>query len=33
MALIDAYNEAMYHDLEEEDINEQIAKNGYSFGY
>lgn len=33
MALIDAYNEAMYHDLESVDINEQIANGEYGFGY
>ncbi|MHC5226908.1 terminase large subunit [Enterococcus sp. LJL99] len=33
MALIDAYNEAMYHDLDEEDINELIANGEYGFGY
>lgn len=33
MALIDAYSEAMYHDLEVQDINKEIAEHGYSFGY
>lgn len=33
MALIDAYSEAMYHDLETIDINKEIAEHGYSFGY
>lgn len=33
MALIDAYSEAMYHDLETIDINDEIAEHGYSFGY
>lgn len=33
MALIDAYSEAMYHDLDIQDINKEIAEHGYSFGY
>lgn len=33
MALIDAYSEAMFHDLETIDINKEIAEHGYSFGY
>ncbi|NKD37886.1 terminase large subunit [Enterococcus casseliflavus] len=33
MALIDSYSEAMYHDLDIQDINKEIAEHGYSFGY
>lgn len=33
MALIDAYSESMYHDLDVQDINKEIAEHGYSFGY
>lgn len=33
MALIDAYSEAMYHDLDIQDINKEIEEHGYSFGY
>lgn len=32
-ALINAYSEAMYHDLDVQDINKEIAEHGYSFGY